>query len=82
LENTEGAIENGQSRKSDNIGYTRRRQTKQNTTQYELDTTMCKRTQITYIRYELSYKQQGVNTFAYIIENMYFYIISSLFGKR
>ena len=29
LENTEGAIENGQSREPGNIGYTRRRQTKQ-----------------------------------------------------
>jgi hypothetical protein len=27
--NTEGAIKNGQSRENDNIGYTRRRQTKQ-----------------------------------------------------
>ena len=29
LENTEGAIKNGQSRETDNIAYTRRRQTKQ-----------------------------------------------------
>ena len=29
LENTEGAIENRQSRETGNIGYTRRRQTKQ-----------------------------------------------------
>jgi hypothetical protein len=29
IENTEGAIKNGQSRETDNIGYTRRRQTKQ-----------------------------------------------------
>jgi hypothetical protein len=28
-ENTEGAIKNGQSRETDNIGYTRRRKTKQ-----------------------------------------------------
>jgi len=30
-ENTEGAIKNLQSRETDNIGYTRRRQTKQKT---------------------------------------------------
>jgi hypothetical protein len=29
LENTEGAIKNGQSRKTGNIGYTRQRKTKQ-----------------------------------------------------
>ena len=29
LENTEGAIQNGQSRETGNIGYTRRRKTKQ-----------------------------------------------------
>jgi hypothetical protein len=29
LENTEGAIKNEQSRETDNIGYTRRRKTKQ-----------------------------------------------------
>ena len=29
LEKTKGAITNGQSRETDNIGYTRRRQTKQ-----------------------------------------------------
>ena len=29
LENTEGAIKNGQSRETGNIGYTRRRKTKQ-----------------------------------------------------
>jgi len=34
-ENTEGPIKTGQSRETGNIGYTRRRQTKQkNTTQY------------------------------------------------
>ena len=62
LENTEGAIKNRKSRKTDNIGYTRRRQRKQNTTQYELDTTtnMRKRTQVTYIRHELSYKQPSI----------------------
>jgi hypothetical protein len=30
LENAEGAIKNGQSRETGNIGYTRRRKTKQN----------------------------------------------------
>jgi hypothetical protein len=41
--------QNGQSREAGNIGYTRRRQTKQthNTTQYVLDTTMRKQAQIT-----------------------------------
>ena len=49
LENTEEAIKNGQSRDTSNIGYTRRRKTKQkhNTTQYVLDTTIHKPTQIT-----------------------------------
>jgi hypothetical protein len=32
LENTEGAIKNGQSRETGNIGYTRRRKTKQKMT--------------------------------------------------
>ena len=31
-----------------------------NTTQYVLDTTMCKQTQITYIRHEPSYRQLEV----------------------
>jgi hypothetical protein len=38
------AIENGQSRKTGNIGYTRRRK---NTTQYMMDTTIRKQTQLT-----------------------------------
>jgi len=33
LENTEGAIKNGQSRETGNIGYTRRRQQNKNITQ-------------------------------------------------
>jgi hypothetical protein len=41
LENTEGAINNGQSRETGNIRYTRGRQTDKNTTQYMLDTTIC-----------------------------------------
>ena len=54
LETTEGAIKNGQSRDTGNIGYTRRRKTKtqhnttqHNTTQYVLDTTMHIQTQVT-----------------------------------
>ena len=56
-ENTKGAIKwtiqripkgqrKGQSRGTGNIWYTRRRETKQNTTQCVLDTTMHKQTQI------------------------------------
>jgi len=49
LENTKGAVKNGQSRETGNKGYTRRRKTKQkhNTTQYVLDATIHKQTQIT-----------------------------------
>jgi hypothetical protein len=43
LEDTEGAMQNGQSRKTGNIGQTRRKKT-QNTTQYVLDTTTRKQT--------------------------------------
>jgi len=46
LENTEGTIKKGQSRETGNIGYTRGRQTNKNTTQYVLDTTIYKQTQI------------------------------------
>jgi hypothetical protein len=48
LENTKGAIKNGQSRETDNTGHTIRRKTKQkhNTTQYVLDTIIRKQTQI------------------------------------
>jgi hypothetical protein len=50
LENTEGAIKNGQSRETDNIGYTKHK-TKtnitKNTTQYVLDTTTHKHTRTT-----------------------------------
>jgi hypothetical protein len=45
LQNNEGAIKNDQSRETGNIGHTRRRKTKQNTTQYVLDTTIRKQTQ-------------------------------------
>ena len=42
LENTEGAIKNGQYIETGNIGV---RNTKKSTTQYVLDTTICKQTQ-------------------------------------
>ena len=61
LENAEGEIKNGQSRETGNIGYNIRTQTKQNTTQYVLDTTMRTQTQITKIRHE-SHKQLEVKT--------------------
>jgi len=35
LENTDGAIKNGQSRETGNVGYTRRRQTKTKTQHYK-----------------------------------------------
>ena len=41
LENTEGAIKNGQSRETGNIDEEKQNE---NTTQYVLDTTMCKQT--------------------------------------
>jgi len=47
LENTEGAIQNGQLRKTGNILYTRFRKLKKDTTQYMLNTTMRKQIQIT-----------------------------------
>jgi len=48
LENTEGAIQNAQYKETGNIGYTRLQKTKQkNTTQYVLDITIRKHTQIT-----------------------------------
>ena len=43
IENTEGAIQNGKSREYANIWYTKRRKT----TQYVLDTTIRKQTQVT-----------------------------------
>ena len=56
LENTEGAIKNGQSKE------TTQDEEKQNknTTQYVLDTTIRKETQITNMRHEPSYKQLEV----------------------
>jgi len=44
LENTEGAIKNGQYRETGNIVYTVRRKINKNTTQYVLDTTIHKQT--------------------------------------
>ena len=52
LEKTEGAIRNGEFRETGNIGHTRHKMKtnkknnrQKNTTQHELDTTMCKQTQ-------------------------------------
>ena len=68
LENTEGAIKNGQSRETGNIGYTRRRKTKQK------HNTICVRHHSWFtaqantnnvkqiIRHEPSYKQLEVKT--------------------
>ena len=64
LENTEGTINNGQSRETGNIyrvHKTKKNKTK-NTPQYVLDTTMRKQIQITCIRHEPSYKQLEVKT--------------------
>jgi hypothetical protein len=47
LENTQGAIKNGHSRETDNIGYTRRRRQSKNTAQYVLDTTIRQQAQTT-----------------------------------
>ena len=47
LENAEGAIKIGQSRETDNIGYTRHKtKTSKAKTQYVLDTTILKQTHI------------------------------------
>ena len=63
LENTESEIKKRQSRQTGNIRYTRRRKEEtqnKNTTQYALDTTIRKQTQITQIRHAPSYKQLEV----------------------
>ena len=52
----ETSIINVQSREIGNISY------KENTTEYVLDTTMCKQTEIMKIRHEPSYKQLEVKT--------------------
>jgi hypothetical protein len=56
LENTEGAIKNGQSRETDNIYRVHKteKKTNKNTTQYVLDTTICKQIQITYGKQDMS----------------------------
>jgi hypothetical protein len=54
-----------------NIGYTRRRQTKhKNTTQYVLDTTIRKRTQITQIRQNVRTHNRTTQTKAKKMSNM------------
>jgi hypothetical protein len=57
----EGTIKNGQSRETGNIRYGTQDQkkTQKNTTQYVLDTTLSKQTQISYIRHEPFYKHVG-----------------------
>ena len=62
LENTEKAMKKEQFRETGNTGYTRRRKTKQVTTHYVLNTTMCKQTQITQIRHVPCHKQLEVKT--------------------
>ena len=47
LGNTEGAIKDGQSRETGNTGHRRQSKINRNTTQYVLDTTIRKQTQIT-----------------------------------
>ena len=47
LEKTEGAIKNGQCRETGNIGHKMKTNKTKNITQYGLDTTMRKQTQIT-----------------------------------
>ena len=56
LENTEGAIKNGQSRDTDNIYWVQKtqKQTNKNTTQYVMATTICKQIQITYGKQDMS----------------------------
>jgi hypothetical protein len=46
-DNTEDVIKKVQSRETGNIGHTKRRKTKENITQYNLDTTIRTHTQIT-----------------------------------
>jgi len=59
LKNTEGAINNGQSREEKLATQCHQDEEKQNknTIQYVLDTSMNKQTQIILIRHEPSYKQ-------------------------
>jgi len=69
LENTEGATENGQSKETGNIGYTRRRQTKQR------HNTICvghhyTQAQITLLIHEPSYKVKLHYFVVLFIENL------------
>ena len=49
LENTEWTIINGQSRETGNMGTQDEEKQNKNTTQYVLDTTICKQTKITFV---------------------------------
>ena len=65
LENTEGAIKNGQSRETDIKKTSKKKpnkQTNKHTTQYMFDITIRKQTQIRQIRQDPSYKQLEVKT--------------------
>jgi hypothetical protein len=58
----EGTIKNGQSRETGNIRYgtqDQKTKNKKNTTQYVLDPSLSKQTQISYIRHEPFYKHVG-----------------------
>ena len=60
LENTESEIKKRQSRQTGNIRRRKEEKQNKNTTQYALDTTIRKQTQITQIRHAPSYKQLEV----------------------
>jgi hypothetical protein len=78
LENTEGAIKNGQSRETGNIRYTRGRQTDKNTTQYMLDTTICKQTQVS--KQDMSSRTK-MNRTCYFGEKDKYYFVKILLSK-
>ena len=78
LENTEGAINNGQSRETGNIRYTRGRQTDKNTTQYMLDTTICKQTQVS--KQDMS-STTKMNRTCYFGEKDKYYFVKILLSK-
>ena len=83
LENSEGAIKNGQSRETSKIWYTRRRKTNTtntNTPQYVLDTTMRKQTHITYIRHKPTGGKDHI-MFVVCFFNIYFEV-HSVAGKK
>jgi hypothetical protein len=60
LENTEGAIKNGHPDKLTTYGPKDEENQNKNTTQYVLDITLRKHTQITYIRHAPSYKVASI----------------------